>query len=75
MIIGAVPYILGCLANIHPSYGLTVPAFGLIGVGAALIWTGQAVRATVARACPVAGAATCVRLPPCAGVSVPLRHA
>jgi hypothetical protein len=43
MIIGAIPYILGCLANIDPTYGLTVPAFGLIGIGAALIWTGQAV--------------------------------
>jgi hypothetical protein len=43
MIVGAIPYILGCLANIDPTYGLTVPAFGLIGIGAALIWTGQAV--------------------------------
>lgn len=48
MIIGAIPYILGCLANIDPTYGLTVPAFGLIGFGASLIWTGQAVRSDLA---------------------------
>ena len=73
MIIGAVPYILGCLANIDPSYGITVPAFGLIGFGASLIWTGQAVSECVC-VCMCVCVCVCVScVPPmCAGVPVPV---
>ena len=45
MLVGATPYILICVSNISPSYYTTTPAFGLVGIGAAILWTGQGVRA------------------------------
>ena len=43
MVVGALPYGLVCLSNLDPSYYLTVPAFGLVGFGAAILWTAQGV--------------------------------
>ncbi len=50
MLVGGLPYVLICLANISPQWATTVPAFGLVGVGAALLWTGQGVRGVVCAA-------------------------
>jgi hypothetical protein len=43
MTIGAVPYAIMVFSNIAPSWGLFIPAFGAVGVGAALLWTAQGI--------------------------------
>ena len=41
MLAGSLPYVLLVLANMLPSWGTFIPAFALVGVGAAVLWTGQ----------------------------------
>jgi hypothetical protein len=48
MLVGGLPYVLVCVSNIEPMYATTIPAFGLVGIGAALLWTGQGVRSALA---------------------------
>jgi len=43
MIVGGTTYVAMVLSNLHPSWGLSVPMFFLVGLGAPLLWTGQAV--------------------------------
>jgi hypothetical protein len=53
MTFGAVPYAVMVFANIAPSWGLFIPAFGAVGVGAAVLWTAQGIylsRAAIAQA-------------------------
>jgi len=43
MIVGAVTYVAMVLSNLKPSWGLSIPMYFLVGMGAPLLWTGQAV--------------------------------
>lgn len=43
MTVGAFPYGVAVLAILLPSYGLLVPVFLAVGVGAALLWAGQGI--------------------------------
>lgn len=43
MALGAIPYVLLVFANIHPSWGLFIPAFAGVGIGAALLWSAQGI--------------------------------
>jgi hypothetical protein len=41
MVVGAVPYVLLVFANMAPSYYTFIPSFAGVGLGAAILWTGQ----------------------------------
>lgn len=41
MALGAVPYVLLVFANISPMWGTLLPASAGVGLGAAVLWTGQ----------------------------------
>eukprot|EP00656_Telonema_subtile_P034537 TRINITY_DN3860_c0_g6_i1.p1 TRINITY_DN3860_c0_g6~~TRINITY_DN3860_c0_g6_i1.p1 ORF type:complete len:526 (-),score=146.03 TRINITY_DN3860_c0_g6_i1:119-1696(-) len=43
MVLGAVLHVPMVLSNLKPSWGLSIPMYLLVGIGAPLLWTGQAV--------------------------------
>lgn len=44
MVAGAVPYVLVVLTNLKPDYWYSLPTYALLGIGAAILWTGEGVR-------------------------------
>jgi hypothetical protein len=67
-----------CLANIGVTststknnavqYGLSIAAFGFVGLGAALLWTGQGVRALCVCLCVSVSVCLCLCVCPCVTV-------
>lgn len=44
MVLGAIPYVLVVVTNLHPDYWYSLPTYALLGVGAAVLWTAEGVR-------------------------------
>lgn len=41
VVLGAIPYVALVFTNLKPSWGLSLPFWILVGLGAGLVWTGQ----------------------------------
>jgi len=41
IVVGALPYVALVFTNLNPSWGLSLPFWILVGLGAGLVWTGQ----------------------------------
>lgn len=44
MVVGSIPYVLVVATNLKPNPYYSLPAYALLGAGAAVLWTGEGVR-------------------------------